>query len=168
MKVLISYLTRLLPTKPVFAHCDIPCGIYDPHEMQMAAHTVLRMTRMISDIQASSENPPVEERKKIIHDISRLTKVKEEHAELIKHEVRVIWGDYFKPEHLKDYPDLHELVFKIMKLASKTKQEVNPETAKELLENTQKFAEIFYKTKGLEVMRIPSDYPTEGEIVSHK
>lgn len=149
-------LIKLLPAKEVFAHCDIPCGIYDPHEMQLAAHTILRMVNLINE--AGSD----------VHKVARLTKVKEEHAEKVKHEVRVIWGDYFKEEHLKDYPNLHELVFRIMKLASKAKQEVSVEAADELLENTQKFAEIFYKTKGLEPIRIKSPYPTAGEIVSYK
>lgn len=153
---MFAWLIKILPAKEVFAHCDIPCGIYDPHEMQMAAHTVLRMVNLINE--AGSD----------VHRVIRLTNVKEEHAEKVKHEVRVLWGDYFKEEHLKDYPDLHDLVFKIMKLASKAKQEVSVEVASELLENTQKFAEIFYKTKGLEPNRVKSPYPTEGEIVSYK
>jgi nickel superoxide dismutase len=164
----VDFLLKLLPSKPVYAHCDIPCGIYDPHNMQMAAHTVIRMTTMINELTASSDNAPFDERKKIIHQLSRLTKVKEEHAELLKHELRVLWGDYFKDEHLKDYPDLHDLVFKTLKLASKARQEINLDAANELLGNTQKIAEIFYKTKGKEPVRVPSVYPTEGEMVIYK
>lgn len=167
MKIL-DVVIKILPSKPVFAHCDIPCGIYDPHVAQMAAHTVLRMISMINDLKASSDNAPFEERKKIISQISRLTKVKEEHAELCKREITILWGDYFKDEHLKDYPKLHDLVWKTLKLASKVKQNVDPEAAQQLLENTQKIAEIFWKTKGMEPIRVPSGYPTEGEIVIHK
>ncbi len=167
MKILPSIL-NLLPYKPVYAHCDIPCGIYDPHEAQVAAHTVIRMTKLIEEVHASSENAPFEERKKIISQVSRLTHVKEEHAEIIKHEVRVIWADYFKPENLEKFPALHEKVFQIMKLAGKAKQEINMENAKSLLTAVQEFAEIFYKSKNLEPVRIPSGYPTEGEIVSHR
>lgn len=164
----LASIFKLLPSSLVYAHCDIPCGIYDPHNIQTAAHTVIRMTNMINDLQVSSENAPFEERKKIIHQLSRLTKVKEDHSELLKKELQVLWSDYFKPEHLEKFPDLHDLVWKTMKLASKTKQEINLDAANELLENTQKIAEIFFKTKGLEPVRIPSGYPTEGEIVSHK
>lgn len=167
MKI-ISKLIKLFPTRPIYAHCDIPCGIYDPHEAQMAAHTVIRMVNLINDLKASNEEPPFDERKKIISQTSRLTKVKEEHAEKVKTEIRILWGDYFKEEHLKDHPDLHDLVFKTLKLASKARQEVNLDAAQKLLENVQKIAEIFYKTKGLEVIKIPSGYPTEGELVSHK
>lgn len=165
MRKLAQLLLQLLPAKTVYAHCDIPCGIYDPHVAQLGAHTVIRMTNLINDVKASSDNAPFEERKKIIHQIARLTKVKEDHAELVKHEIRVIWGDYFKPEHLKDNPDLHELVFQTLKLASKTKQNIDIEAANELLSNVQKIAEIFWKTKGVKSIRIKAPYPSGGEIV---
>lgn len=162
---MMKFLINLLPVKTIYAHCDIPCGIYDPHNMQMAAHTVIRMVQMIQEVKASSPEPPFEERKKIISQISRLTKVKEEHSELVKHEVRLLWGDYFKDEHLEKHPDLHDLVFKTMKLASKARQEINMEVAEELLANTQKIAEIFYETKGLKSRKVKAPYPTEREIV---
>lgn len=168
MKNLYLLLLRLLPSQIAYAHCDIPCGIYDPHLAQMAAHTVIRMTSLINDLKASSSEPSFEERKKIISQISRLTKIKEEHAELVKHEIRVLWGDYFKEEHLKIYPDLHNLVFKTMKLASKARQEINIDAANDLLETVQKIAEIFWKTKGLKPILVKSPYPTGGEIVLHK
>lgn len=155
MKIL-SIVFNLLPIQTAYAHCDIPCGIYDPHNAQMATHTVIRMVNLIN------------EAKDDVHKITRLTKVKEEHAELVKHEVRIIWGDYFKEEHLKQYPNLHDLVFKIMKLASKTKQEVNLEAANELLSKVQEFAEIFWKTKDRKTVRVKSGYPTEGEIILPK
>src|SRR3989344_5124831 len=134
------YLLRLadLIFKPAiaYAHCDIPCGIYDPHEAQMAAHTVIRMTSMINELELASEK--VEDRKKFVHQVSRLQKVKEDHAELIKHHVRIIWGDYFKPEHLEKHKDLHDLVFQIMKLASKCKQTVDKQVASDLLDAINK------------------------------
>lgn len=162
---LLRLLDLLFKPKIAYAHCDIPCGIYDPHEVQMAAHTIIRMTSMINELQASSENPEFDERKKIISQISRLTKVKEDHAELLKHQVRIIWGDYFKPEHLDKYKDLHDLVFQIMKQASRVRQEINLEEARSLLASVQKFAEIFWETKGRKTVRVKSGYPTEGEIV---
>ncbi len=165
---MIKYLLTLLPARTVYAHCDIPCGIYDPNRAQQAAHTVIRMTNMIITLEASSENAPFEERKKIIHQIARLTHVKEEHAEILKHEVRILWGDYFKPEHLEKFPEINDLVLKTMKLASKARQEINMESSQELLTIVQQIAEIFYKTKGLEPVRVKSLYPTEGELVLYK
>jgi nickel superoxide dismutase len=156
---MINRLLKLLPVKTIYAHCDIPCGIYDPHNMQMAAHTVIRMTQMIMDLKNEGDET------KFGHQLNRLTKVKEEHGEILKHEVTVLWGDYFKPEMIEKYPDLHDLVFKTLKLASKTKQEINVEAAEELLGNTQRIAEIFFETKGLESKKVKAPYPTEKEIV---
>lgn len=152
----LDHLIKLLPSKPVYAHCDIPCGIYDPHNMQMAAHTVIRMINLIKE--AGDD----------IHKVSRMTTVKEKHGHICEEELITLWGDYFKEEHLKEYPELHELIWKSVKLTGKVRQELNLEAANELLGNTQKVAEIFWKTKKMEPVRIPSGYPTEGEIVSHK
>lgn len=148
-----------------YAHCDVPCGIYDPHEAQMAAHTVLRMTAMIEALKASSKEPPFEERKRIISQVARLTRVKEDHAEIVKHQVRVIWGDYFKAEHLESFKDLHEVIFKIMKQASLARQNVDVKACEELLSQVLKFAEIFWSSKDRKTKRIASGYPTEGEVV---
>jgi len=158
---MLKWLFSFLPSQTIYAHCDIPCGIYDPHDMQMAAHTVIRMTQMIMDMHE-------EDQKQFIHQLSRLTRVKEEHAELLKHELRVLYGDYFKAEHLEKYPELSDLVFKTLKLASKARQEINMEAAEELLGNTQKIAEIFFETKGLTPKRVKSPYPTEREIVIYE
>lgn len=153
---LLDHLIKILPSEPVYAHCDIPCGIYDPHNAQMAAHTIIRMTKLIGEAEGDT------------HKIARITHVKEEHGQLAEKELVTLWADYFKEEHLKEYPDLHDLIWKSIKLTGKVRQEVNTEAASELLTNVQKIAEIFWKTKGLEPVRIPSGYPTEGEIVSHK
>jgi|SRR3989344_1194268 len=168
LKTFLRLIDKISVPQTAFAHCDIPCGIYDPHEAQMAAHTIVRMVNMINELKASSADPDFEGRKKIISQISRLTKVKEEHAEQVKHQVRIIWGDYFKPEHLEKYKGLGDLVFKILKQASKARQEVNLEAARQLLESVQKFAEIFWETKGRGTMRVKSGYPTEGEVVLPK
>lgn len=164
----MSFVNFIFPLKKAYAHCDIPCGIYDPHQAQVAAHTVIRMTGLIMDLTASSVDAPFDERKEIIHKISRYTKIKEEHAEIVKHEVVVLWGDYFKEEHLKEYPKLTEAVHHTLKLSSKTKQEINLEAAQDLLEHVHEIAEIFYKSKGLTPVKIRPPFPTEGEIVSFK
>ncbi len=165
---LSNLLLKFLPDEIAYAHCDVPCGIYDPYLAQVAAFTVIRMTQMLEETSVSSAEPPFDERKRLISQIARLTKVKEDHAEIVKHEVGVIWGDYFKEENMKEVPDLHEKVFKIMKLSSAVKQNVSMDIANKLLTAVQEFSEIFYKSKGLTVVKIPSGFPTGGELVSHK
>ena len=161
-------LLNLLRVKTAYAHCDIPCGIYDPHTAQMAAHTVIRMTQLLEELKPSSSEPPFEERKKIISQISRLTRVKEEHGHLVEDELGTLENDYFKPEHFEKFPNLKELLAKGVKLSITTRQNIDIKSANELLETTMQIAEIFFKTKGVSPVRVKSVYPTGGEIVTHK
>ena len=92
----LASIFNLLPENSAYAHCDIPCGIYDPHNAQMAAHTVIRMNQLIEEVSASSKESPFEERKKIISQVSRLTHVKEEHGHLVEDELGILQNDYFK------------------------------------------------------------------------
>lgn len=163
MKVLLRFIDNFFPPKVVYAHCDIPCGIYDPHEAQMAAHTVLRMTKMINEL--NNDSLKSAESKNVMHQVSRLQKVKEEHAEAVKNQIRIIWGDFFKSEHIEKYKDLHNMVFKIMKTASKARQEINEDSCNELVKLTQDFAEIFWETKERKTKKVSSGYPSGGEIV---
>ena len=78
------------------AHCDIPCGIYDPITAQIAALTVVRMDDLIADLEKAHPEKGTEYQ----NSLSRYIAVKEEHAEKVKHEIRVIWGDYIKQQHL--------------------------------------------------------------------
>ena len=163
MKKFLRFIDKIFVPRIAYAHCDIPCGIYDPHEAQMAAHTVLRMTQMINELNIDSVKGLGS--KNIIHQLSRMQRVKEDHAEIVKHQIRVIWGDYFKSEHLDKYKDLNELVFKIMKTASLVKQDINETASNELIKLTQDFAEIFWTIKDKKTKRVASGYPTEGDIV---
>ena len=149
----------------VHAHCDIPCGIYDPHGSQLAALTIIRMNQLIGELPKPGPQTTPEERDAYVHKLSRYTKVKEEHAELCKHELRVLWGDYFTPEHLQKFPELHQLFWEAMKAASKVRQEVNLKLAEELLSKVQKIGEVFWKTKGAESRLQPSLQKSGGQVL---
>ena len=156
---------EVFPARTAYAHCDIPCGIYDPHLAQIAALSVVRMNQLIEALSKPGPDTSSQERDTYVGQLSRYIKVKEEHAELCKHELRILWGDYFKPEHVEEYPDLHNLFFNAMKLASKTRQEINMAAAQDLLASAQNIAEIFWKTKGADVRRQPSLQTAGGELV---
>ena len=158
---ILKNISKLLPEKIAFAHCDIPCGIYDPYIIQRAAHTILRMTQLLSELKS-------EDQKKMAHDISRMTHVKEEHVDLLEEELGTLRNDYFKEEHFKIYSDLESLFTETLKTASKARQEINLEAANEVLMGVLKIAEIFFKTKNVEPVKVTSVYPTGGEIVLHK
>ncbi len=146
-------MLKLMPIVTAEAHCDIPCGIYDPHQAQIAALTTIRMNQLIKD---QGSDPA---------KLDRYIKVKEDHAEIAKHEVRIIWGDYFKPEHQQKYPNLDGLVFNIMKTASQVKQEVNMDAAQKLLDQVNEFAQIFWETKGVKTSKRSSNQAAGGEFV---
>ena len=126
----------------VHAHCDVPCGIYDPSGAIIAAKTVARMVELITQAEIGGPTDHAA-RNKLVRCIA----VKEEHAEKVKHEVQIIWSDYFKPEHLAKFPDLHDQVWKLLKLASKNKQNVDAAAAAELVAATEAFAATFAASK---------------------
>src|SRR5260221_7161664 len=95
--MIIKIISGILNEKKAFAHCDIPCGIYDPHNAQLAAHTVIRMTQFLTEIKQDDDL-------KADHSIARVTHVKEEHSDLIEEELNTLRDDYFKEEHFKEYP----------------------------------------------------------------
>jgi nickel superoxide dismutase len=153
------------PPRTVYAHCDIPCGIYDPYEAQISALTVLRMDQLIGELAAPAMDAKPEERATYTAKLARYTTVKESHAERVKSEVRVIWGDYFTPDHAKQYPQVHDVSWKLMKQASKTRQGSTLADAQELVKQVQEFAELFWQTKGVKTHRVPSLQKSGGELV---
>lgn len=155
----------LRPPEPVYAHCDIPCGIYDPHEAQISALTVLRMDQLIAELAAPANDAKPEERAAYGAKLARYTAVKESHAERVKSEVRVIWGDYFTPDHAKQFPHVHDLTWKILKQASKARQGTALAEAQELLKLVQEFSELFWQSKGAKTKRQPSMQKSGGDLV---
>jgi nickel superoxide dismutase len=161
----LRLLDKLSQPEAVHAHCDIPCGIYDPHLVQIAALTCIRMNQLIDGLEAPAMDSDANTRKAFLNTYSRYVTTKEEHAELVKREVRVIWGDYFKPEHLEKAPDLHQTVWSVMKLASTVRQQVNAQAANDLMAEVQKFAEAFWASKGVSTRKVASNTPAGGELV---
>ena len=139
----ILSLKHWWPLREAEAHCDIPCGIYDPIAAKIAAQTVLKM---VMRIQAAGD-PGADV--SAANTMSRYIAVKEEHAELAKNELDILWHDYFRPDHLDKYPDLHTTVWQATKLASRNKQNVDLDAANELVESVDRIAEIFWATKGV-------------------
>ncbi|MEO0437293.1 MAG: superoxide dismutase, Ni [Pseudomonadota bacterium] len=161
LHTLLSGADSLAGFETADAHCDIPCKIYDPCTAQIAALTIVRMVDLINDLQASESDDPVA----FANSMSRFVATKEEHGVKVKEEVRVIWGDYFKAPQMEKFPEIHELTHSIMLLASASKQHVDRDKAVELVEKVNRFAEIFWATKGVEVKRRECPYPPSLEVV---
>ncbi|MFW9929900.1 MAG: superoxide dismutase, Ni [Candidatus Thorarchaeota archaeon] len=157
----MNFLKNLFNIDTAYAHCDIPCGIYDPHLAQVAAFTVLRMDNLIGQLDKNAAD--------YNHKFARYVATKEEHAELCKHEVRVIWGDYFKPDkHGEHFKKANDLAHKIMLLASKNRQEISESAAKDLIAAVNEFATVFWATKNVPTAKLTAPYPTGGEMVVPK
>lgn len=162
MKTILRFLSeKLLIEKIAYAHCDIPCGVYDPYVVQRAAHTIIRMTQLLSEIKQEDDL-------KSDHSIARMTHVKEDHSDILEEELETLRNDYFKEEHFKEYPNLNDLFVQALKSCAKARQNIDMTAAEDSLAKVQEIAEIFFKTKGVEPIRVKTVYPTGGEIVLHK
>jgi nickel superoxide dismutase len=143
-------IKRLFPTRVAHAHCDIPCGIYDPISAKIAAQTVLKMVARINALAMPSRDDGADAAASYANTVSRYVTVKEHHADVCKKELDILWHDYFRPDHLETYPDLHTTVWQANKLASSNKQSVDLDAARQLVDSVDKIAEIFWATKGVE------------------
>jgi len=129
------------------AHCDVPCGVYDPFSAALAAKTVEVMSKKITDLKAPAHEAKPEELKAFHNTITRMIMIKEEHAQLCKKELLVLWTDYFKPQHLELFPELHATFWNAAKLCSYNKQNVDLAKAGELRAAVAKIAEMFAKAE---------------------
>lgn len=132
------------------AHCDAPCGVYDPAQARIEAEAVHSLTKKILDLK-KPDGGDEKANAAYQNTLTRYIAIKEERAELAKHHILVLWTDYFKPEHLGKYPDLHETFWKAAKLCSTCKQEVSHEHANELMDAVKKIHEMFWDSKGKDV-----------------
>lgn len=132
------------------AHCDAPCGVYDPAQARVEAESVLQLTKKILDLKAP-DGGDQKASAAYQNTLTRFIQIKETRADLAKHHLMVLWSDYFKPQHLEKYPDLHDLFWKGAKLCSACKQEVSLEHAEELMANIKRVHEIFWESKGKDV-----------------
>ena len=136
----IATVQGRLPAEDASAHCDIPCGIYDPHNLQVAAHTVIRMVQLL-------EGLPDQLDKATLNTAARHIAVKEEHAKIAEHEIIVLWTDYFKPEHLEAHPQLHQLFWDATKAAGASKKSLDPADGQKVIDLVDQIAEVFAATK---------------------
>ncbi len=137
----MDLLQFVAPKRNAHAHCDIPCGVYDPEQARIEAESCYRI---LEKYQASDD------------DVfrTRCIIIKEQRAELVKHHLDVLWHDYFKPEHLEKYPDLHDVCWKAAKQASEVKHNTDLDTAKKLLDLVDQVADMWTGTGGPEKTRM--------------
>ena len=140
----IASLAKSLPAEEVSAHCDGPCGVYDPASARIAAEAVLSMSKKLVDAGPASTLEAQNTQ-------SRYIAIKEQQAHLAKEELLVLWTDYFKPHHLEAHPDLHDIFWKAAKECSYAKVELSLHHAEALMGHIEKIHGIFWATKGRDV-----------------
>lgn len=120
--------------KPVYAHCDLPCGVYDPAQARIEAESVHKILEKYPGLDHEE-------------DRWRAVFIKEQRLEMVKHHLWVLWTDYFKPEHLEKHPDLHDLFWKATKQAGAVKKSTDPAESQKLLDQIDEIAKVFVATK---------------------
>jgi nickel superoxide dismutase len=128
------------------AHCDGPCGVYDPAQARIEAESVLQLTKKILDLKLP-EGSDATAHAAYQNTLTRYITIKEQRAEMAKHHLLVLWTDYFKPAHLEKFPNLHEIFWKAAKSCSACKQEVSLAHAEELMAACKEVHTIFWATK---------------------
>jgi nickel superoxide dismutase len=131
---LLALADRVSSPHAAYAHCDLPCGVYDPVQAKVEADSV---KAILEKYHASNDEVFK----------ARCLFIKEERAELVKHHLWVLWTDYFKPPHLEKYPELHDLFWKATKAAGETKHSTDVAVADDLLRQIAEIDRIFWETK---------------------
>ena len=131
---LLEAFDRLRPPLAAHAHCDLPCGVYDPAQARIEAESV----KAIQEKYQSSDDETFRQRAVLI---------KEERADLVKHHLWVLWTDYFKPEHLEKYPQLHDLFWQATKEAGTAKKSLDPAQGEKLLGLIGEIDKVFWDSK---------------------
>jgi nickel superoxide dismutase len=131
---LLALADRFSAPEPIHAHCDLPCGVYDPAQARIEADSV---KACMEKFNASDDNVFK----------TRAVTIKEQRAELVKHHLWVLWTDYFKPPHLEKYPQLHDLFWKATKTAGASKATTDEKVAQDLLDQIGEIDKIFWETK---------------------
>lgn len=150
LKQVISQIKNFFPAPEVHAHCDGPCGVYDPAAARITAEAVVSMTKKIVALEVPAAGD-LEANIAYQNTLSRYIAIKEEQAQKTKDDLLILWTDYFKPVHLEKYPDLHDTFWKAAKLCSACKVEVSVKHAEELMAAIETIHTMFWATKGRDV-----------------
>ncbi len=157
----IKAFDRVAPVAEAEAHCDIPCKIYDPAVAQIAALSVVRMMDIMKEASEKTDADALT----TANTLTRCVLQKEEEAEKVKKEIRVIWGDYFKAPQFEKHPNAHDLAHQIMLKASACKQGTSRADGEALVDLVNQFAAVFWDTKGVATERKTCPYPPSLEVV---
>ena len=138
---LLTLVDRIAPPLEVSAHCDVPCGVYDPEQARIEAESCLKIIQKYAD----SDDEVFR---------ARCVGIKEERADIAKHHIYVLWSDYFKPPHVEQFPNLHQVCWEAAKQCSAVKHAMDADAAQKLLDLIDQIEEMWKATGGADTTRI--------------
>ena len=137
---LLGLVDRVAPPLEVHAHCDVPCGVYDPEQARIEAESCFKI---IGKYHESDDE--------VFR--ARCVGIKEARADVAKHHIYVLWSDYFKPPHVEQFPDLHDVCWQAAKQCSTVKHTMDADAAQKLLDLIDRIEEMWKATGGLDTTR---------------
>lgn len=149
-RLLVRFNRTNPATATAAAHCDGPCGVYDPSSARIAAEAAVSMTRKLAAMTPPDGNDAAAW-SAYLNTHARYVAIKEEQAHLAKEELLILWTDFFKPQHLAAQPDLHDKFWKATKLCSAVKVEVSVQHAEELMAAIKEIHQIFWAAKNRDI-----------------
>jgi nickel superoxide dismutase len=138
---LLAALDRVAPPTEVSAHCDVPCGVYDPEQARIEAESCLKIIQKYHD----SDDEIFR---------ARAVGIKEARAMEAKQHLWVLWTDYFKPPHVEQFPNLHDVLWRATKQCSAVKHAMDADAAQKLLDLIDEVEEMWKATGGADTTRI--------------
>lgn len=142
----LRFLDTISPPRKAYAHCDVPCGVYEPDSAMWAVETCQKLVEKLLALEAPAAGNK-QAQLEYQNTVTRAVLVKEEYAQICKEQILILWTDYFKPEHLAKWPDLHEKVWKATKQCSIVKRTVSLDEVNKLRALAVEIAEIFKASK---------------------
>ena len=124
----------LRPRHQARAHCDLFCGVYDPAQAMIEAHSCLKSAQKYQDSDDDAFR-------------ARCIAIKEERAELVKHHLWVLWTDFFEPKHVEQFPQLHDLFWRATKAAGDAKKSMDPAASQQMIDVIQEVSDVFWQTE---------------------
>jgi nickel superoxide dismutase len=139
---LLRGLDRVAAPLTAHAHCDLPCGVYDPAQARIEAQSVKAIQERYQNADGMKSAAETTDEYR-----TRCIQIKEERANLVKEHLWILWTDYFKPEHKEKFPQLHDLFWTATKEAGLSKKSHDPAQGQKLLDQVDEIANIFWETK---------------------
>ena len=143
----LRLLDKVSPAESVYAHCDIPCGVYNTRQLKTAVETVEKMVQKLHALEMPKADTSKEDLLEYHNTVTRMVKNKEDWAKICKEELLILWTDYFKEPHLEMFPNLHETFWKAAKLCSENKQHVSMDAVHKLKKAVEEIDQMFEKAE---------------------